>query len=155
MTNFSAKNSPAADAAISALKEQARRLRVRAGRGALGHSAALERVAQLRGHRDWNTLRATVARRMRGCPVAPGQRVEGRYLGHPMSGNVVRAEPGRDSGTWSITLVFDQPVTVADLDGMTAARTRVSAVIDQNGQTAEALSTGTPHLALSLDTETA
>ncbi|MEM1163498.1 MAG: glyoxalase superfamily protein [Pseudomonadota bacterium] len=131
---------------MAALKHQARRLRLVTGRDRMTHSSALEAIAHGRGYRDWNTLSATVRTRMQGCPVEPGQRVEGRYLGRPFAGTVLRTAPGPERRLWRVTIAFDAPVEVAEIEGLSTWRKRVTGAIGPDGRTIDVISDGTPHL---------
>ena len=136
-------------APIAELKEQAKRLRGRLnGAGVeLSHSAALELLAQQHGLRDWNTLRA-MAEKVPHLPMKIGDRVSGRYLGQPFTGEV-KALSMLDRGRRRrVTLHFDAPVDVVTFDSFSSYRQRVTAVIDGEGVSPSRRSDGTPHLVL-------
>lgn len=135
---------------LDELKDQARRLRkslADAGT-AVGHSRSLELVARQYGYADWNTLHAAVG----NAPprrFLPGERVSGRYLGQPFTGEILGLEaltsaPGRSR----ITLHFDEPVDVVTFASFSAFRRRVSATIDEDGVSPARTSNGQPHLVL-------
>lgn len=137
---------------VAALKGQARTLRLREkARGrALSRSAALEEIARRRGYRDWNTISGVIAQRMQGCPVTAGARIQGHYLGHPVSGTLAQVSPGPQARTWRLDLVLDQPVDVARSEAFAALRQRIKANIGPDGCTAEVTSDGVPHLQIDL-----
>ncbi len=132
------------------LKAQAKRLR--ADLGAKGtqmtHAAALETVAHQWGMRDWNTLAAKAD----VTPVSwhPGQRVSGRYLGHPFTGRIKAAEQV-SSGFWTLTVRFDAPVDVVESEHFSALRRQVNATINPRGETPQKTSNGQPHMVIGPD----
>jgi len=137
---------------LDTLKAQAKRLRTAmADKGTpLAQSAALETVARQWGFRDWNTLSAKAKSAPRPNADAGwqvGQRVHGRYQGHPFEGalKAVRAAQG---GFWYLTVVFDTPVDVVESDAFSALRRQVNVVLGADGTTHARLSNGTPHMAL-------
>ena len=91
------------------LKTQAKRLRSDlAARGqTISHAQALETIAHQWGARDWNTLSA----RAKDTPQPgyhPGQRISGRYLGHPFVGQIKAADrvgSARYRLTWSLSAI--------------------------------------------------
>ena len=134
---------------IDELKTQAKRLRARLGEDGheVGHSKALELIAQQYGYRDWNTLHAAVGNRERP-PVTLGARVAGRYLGQSFAGEVIAVADLNGSGRYRVTLQFDEPVDVVTFDSFSAFRRRVTCTIGRDGRTAEKTSNGRPHLEL-------
>lgn len=131
----------------TALKAQARRLRTalaEQGRP-VGHSAALELVAQSHGLRDWNTAAALSA------GAAPhwslGQKVSGSYLGQPFTGQILGLQ-AKSAGRFGITIGFDTPVDTVRSPHFSNLRRRVSATVTPQGRTVEHTSDGTPHLQL-------
>jgi len=134
---------------IDELKAQAKRLRVRLGEDGheIGHSKALELIAQQYGYRDWNTLHAAVGNRERP-PVTLGARVAGRYLGQSFAGEVIAVADLQGSGRYRVTLQFDEPVDVVTFDSFSAFRRRVTCTIGRDGRTAEKTSNGLPQLEL-------
>ncbi|MDK3019899.1 glyoxalase superfamily protein [Pseudodonghicola flavimaris] len=137
-------------AKITAYKAQAKSLRaLLAAQGTpISHSQALELVAHQQGARDWNTLRALAARPDRGNarPLAVGDRVVGRYLGQPFAGIVHGLSGGTHGGPRRITLQFDDPVDVVTFDSFSSFRRRVTATIDETGQSPQKTSNGVPQL---------
>lgn len=127
------------------LKAQAKRLR--ADLGAKGtpmtHASALETVAHQWGMRDWNTLAAKAD--VSAVQWHPGQRVSGRYLGHPFRG-VIKAASLASSGFWSLTVRFDAPVDVVESEHFTSLRQQVNATINAAGESPQKTSNGQPHM---------
>jgi len=131
-------------ARLARFKAEARRLREGAGPG-FPHSQALEAVAHRNGARDWNTLQATARRPVR---LAVGDRVAGRYLGHPVFARVHAVQATPNPGRLRLTLHLDQPVDVVTFESFSAYRQRIRAMIGPDGRTAEKTSDGIPHLEL-------
>jgi hypothetical protein len=129
------------------LKAQAKRLRADlAARGqTLSHAEALETVAHQWGARDWNTIAARAANSHPGW--APGQRVTGRYLGHPFVGEVKAARQS-SSGYWALTLRFDRPIDVVTSELFSAFRRQVNTTVNAHGQSPQKTSDGQPHMVL-------
>ena len=137
---------------IESLKAQARKLRADLANtgNPVSHSRALELVAHQHGYKDWNTIHAAAGNRPSGPPVYLGQAVSGRYLGHPVSGQVIGIHSRIDPGRWRVTLQLDEPVDVVKFDSFSAYRSRINATIDMDGTTLEKTSDGAPHLRLDL-----
>ncbi len=135
---------------LATAKEMATKLRAeRSAAGApLPHSKALELIAHQHGYRDWNAFRAALAERPRLCPVTPGQRVRGRYLGQPFEGAVLKAAPTESDGFYRVVFRFDAPVDVVRFDSFSAMRQQVACMLDVDGRTAERTSDGAPQLEL-------
>ncbi len=138
--------------AIEALKAQAKRLRAALDSDgtAIGHSRSLELLAHQHGYKDWNTLHAAVGNRPLACPVVPGQRVSGQYLGQSFDGEVLSVQNLVSPGRFRVTLLFDEPVDVVTFDSFSAFRKRVSCSIGTAGFTTEKTSNGQPQLRLDL-----
>lgn len=134
--------------AISAMKQQARRLRaaMQDAGTPLSHSAALETVAKQHGHRDWNTATAA-ARWENPSPWQVGQAVRGRYLNQPFTGRLKAVSEGV-GGFWRLTVQFDAPVDVVTSQRFSNLRSQVRCVINAQGTTTQKTSDGTPHMAL-------
>lgn len=134
---------------IDALKQQAKRLRAGLDKDGdfLTHSESLELIAKQYGFRDWNTLHAAAGNRPPIQRFHLGARVKGRYLGQPFTGEVIslRSMP---PDHLRVTLKFDQPVDVVSFESFSAFRSRVSAVINAEGVTAEKISGGAPQLVM-------
>ncbi len=130
---------------VTELKTQARRLRdsLRASGVDLSHSAALEQIAHQHGARDWNTLHALAGNQL---TLRIGERVKGRYLGQPFTGEVRGLAVRGDGSHQRVTLHFDEPVDVVTFDSFSAYRQRVSADIGPDGTSPQRISTGEPQL---------
>jgi hypothetical protein len=131
-----------------AMKAQAKRLRkALAETGTIiGHSRALELVAQANGARDWNTAAAQSRQNSPSWQI--GQAVSGRYLGHAFTGRI-HAVSARSPGWHRVTIDFDSPVDVIASAHFSSFRRRVSAMVGADGVTVEKTSNGQPHLQLS------
>lgn len=129
------------------LKSQAKRLRSDlAARGqTLSHAAALETIAHQWGARDWNTLSALAADGNSGW--GPGQRVWGRYLGHPFAGEVKAARQSAN-GFWSLTLRFDEAIDVVASELFSSLRRQVNTTVNPDGHSPQKTSDGQPHVIL-------
>ncbi|GFE52331.1 hypothetical protein So717_40840 [Roseobacter cerasinus] len=131
-----------------ALKAQAKRLRIKLAETGqtLSHSAALEAVAHQWGARDWNTLSAWAGEQPK--PVwQVGQRVSGRYLGHPFRGHI-RAAQQRGTTHWRLTLRLDAPVDVARSPHFSCLRQHISCTLDARGRSPQKTSDGVPQMVL-------
>lgn len=139
MTDLS--NVPSTDA----LKQQAKRLRQQLYNSGVvvGHSKALELVAQQYGARDWNTLQALAGNRLH---LRVGDHVRGRYLGQAYSGKVRGLSLMGDGESRHITLHFDAPVDVVRFESFSSLRQRVQGVIGWDGCSARKTSDGVPQL---------
>ena len=130
---------------IDAFKTEARRLR--AARETAGtpvsHSQALELVAAAQGARDWNTL---VARPGGNRPLEVGDRVAGRYLGQPFTGLVRASALSGKPGWRQVELQFDHPVDVVSFESFSNFRSRVTAVVDEDGRSPQKTSDGRPQM---------
>lgn len=131
---------------IDEMKAEAKRLRAAlAAEGVeIGHCAALERVAQGHGYRDWNTAHA-VAGNAPPPPVRPGERVTGSYLKQPFRGEVLGVVTLGEN-RFRVTLDFDEAVDVVEFASFSNFRKRVVKVVDAWGESAERTSDGAPHL---------
>lgn len=129
------------------LKAQAKRLRSDlAERGkTLSHAEALETIAHQWGARDWNTLAAKAADVHQGW--APGQRISGRYLGHPFKGEIKAARQSAN-GYWSLTLRFDEAIDVVTSAHFSSFRRQVSTTVTPKGVSPQKTSDGRPHMVL-------
>lgn len=133
-----------------AAKAQAKRLRAElAGQGtALSHGQALEHVARLHGCRDWNTLYAALNQRPNRIVLRPGDRVQGRYLGQPFTGELTGLRDLGAKGRAEVTIRFDRPVDVVQFDSFSNFRHRIAATIGPDGCSARRTSDGQPQLVL-------
>ncbi|PWV97170.1 hypothetical protein DFR52_10782 [Hoeflea marina] len=137
---------------LSALKDQARRLRARleSQGGPISHSQALELVAAQHGFADWNTLHAAAGNRPGIDRLTPGARVTGAYLGQPFTARVVGVQTLTSAaGLLRVSLDLDEAVDVVSFDSFSAFRKRVNGVIGEDGQSREKTSNGRPQLQLS------
>lgn len=132
-----------------ALKAQARRLRARLGDAGhqMSHAMALEAVAHQWGLRDWNTLCA-LAQDGPTHQWQVGQRITGRYLGHPFQGTIKTASQ-RAGGFWRLTIRFDEPVDVVRSDKFSCLRRQINCSVDARGHSPQKTSDGRPQVVLS------
>lgn len=130
---------------FDALKTQARRLRQALAEDGdfITHSEALELLAKQLGYRDWNTLHAAVGNRP--SPPQLGERVSGAYLGQDFSGEIIGVE-SLSAGRHRVTIIFDEAVDVVTFDSFSAFRKRVTAIISDDGASAEKTSDGRPQM---------
>lgn len=130
---------------VDALKTQAKRLREKlkdAGM-VLSHSETLELIAHQHGARDWNTLRANAPKMV---DFKVGDRVQGRYLGQPFTGEIRGLSALGDGSHRHVTLHFDTPVDVVTFDSFSAYRQRVKGEIGWDGRSTRKTSDGEPQL---------
>lgn len=131
---------------LTALKNQARNLRKALAQSGteIGHSQALELVAQSHGARDWNTAHAAA----HDAPLWQfGGPVRGRYLGQPFTGRVIAASE-RGPKHHALTIAFDKPVNVSKSALMEVPRKRINATVNTAGRSIGHTSDGQPHLVL-------
>lgn len=136
---------------VAELKAQARRLRaaLAANGQTLSHSQALELLSAQHGFRDWNT--ACAAASSAPAPaIAVGNRVSGHYMRQAFAGEIIGLSRLGRSGHIRVTLQFDQPVDVVSFQSFSAHRSRVTAVIREDGQSVSKTSDGEPHLKMRL-----
>jgi hypothetical protein len=134
---------------LNELKSQARSLRqaLAAFGHAVSHSQSLELLARQMGHRDWNTLHASIGNSL-PSPYTLGQKVRGAYLGQRFTGEIIGLREMADGARYHLTLRFDAPVDVIRFASMTNLRSQVTAIVNRAGTTAEKTSDGQPHLVL-------
>ena len=134
---------------IDDYKREARILRdTLAGDGKpISHSQALETVARLHGHRDWNTLHAAALSNRPPPLPGLGDRVGGTFLGQKFSG-VVLGVQSMTGGLTRFVIRFDEPVDVVTHDSFSSFRSRVTALVDDEGISPQRTSNGTPHMVL-------
>ncbi len=137
------------DDQIQRLKEQAGRLKdkFKASGEALGHSQALELIAQYYGYKDWNTLSAAV--RSQTLPLIKGDRVSGQYLSHPFTATVVEVRAERVGWYW-LRLQLDEAIDVVESRHFSSWRSQLRATVNREGVTDAKTSNGVPHLQLDL-----
>jgi hypothetical protein len=138
----------------SMMKLQARRLRQEMNDAGMpvSHSRSLELVARMHGWRDWNTARGSAPQTPThaAAPVELGGKVAGRYLGHPFRATVTGVQALAGGAHWRVQLRIDEPVDVVAFEGFSALRSRLDAIVNAAGRTAQKTSDGQPHLALDL-----
>lgn len=130
---------------IEALKAQAKRLRQALAEDGdfISHSEALELLAKQLGYRDWNTLYAAAGNRPSELQL--GDRVSGAYLGQAFAGEIIGIET-LSGGRRRVTIEFDNPVDVVTFESFSAYRKRVSAIVGEDGCSAEKTSNGRPQM---------
>lgn len=135
---------------LARLKDQAGRMRARAaaeGR-TMTRAEALEKLARLLGHRDWNTLHAAAAHVPEGAPVKTGDRLRLRYMGVAAEGRVRSVHDGAAEGLWRVVIDLPAPLTIPTADGIDLTRRRLHGDVDAKGLSPARRSDGTPHLDL-------
>lgn len=113
----------------------------------ISHSAALERVSQELGFRDWNAASARLSN-LPEVPVQVGDRVSGLYLKKPFEGVVLAVRDIGGGSAFEVTLHFDEPVDVVEFESFSAYRQRVTATIAADGSSWSKTSDGHPHMRL-------
>ncbi|TWI28182.1 glyoxalase superfamily protein [Paracoccus sulfuroxidans] len=120
---------------------------------AISHAQALELIARQQGARDWNTLHARLAQRNAPAELALNDRVRGRYLGQPFTGQIIGL-----SGPAShrqISIRFDRPVDVVRFKSFSNLRHQIRATIDEHGRSHRHTSDGEPQLIVEADKDSA
>ena len=136
---------------IKQLKNEARTLRqsLENDGTVTSHSKSLELLAKWYGYRDWNTLFAAAPSEQEKHLPHVGERISGFYLGQKFEGSVTGAHQlGPDK--MRMTIKFDAPLDVVTFDSFLNYRQRVTATVDQNGQSVEKTSNGRPHMEINL-----
>ena len=129
-------------------KAKALRKRLAAEGVELGHSKALERIAQDYGFRDWNGLRAAIAvHREHSWNV--GDRVTGRYLAQPFAATV-RSSDQQLPGWYRLVLDLDEAVDVVRFESFSNLRKQIRVEVGPKGHSKERTSDGVPHVELDL-----
>ncbi|QQR40960.1 glyoxalase superfamily protein [Devosia rhizoryzae] len=131
------------------LKSEAKSLRetrAKAGQD-LTHGAALEEVARAHGFRDWNTARAALPDRV-AVPFQVGMRVKGFYLEQPFRGLLIGVQLSSSMSTYTVTVMFDEPVNVTPDFMFAATRQRVTATVDIRGISPALRGNGEPQMRL-------
>ncbi|PJE31018.1 hypothetical protein SAMN06297129_3653 [Pseudooceanicola antarcticus] len=131
---------------VESVKAQARALRqeLQARGTPVSHAEALEIVARQHGARDWNTLHARLGRRNAPEGLAPGDRVNGRYLGQAYRGKIVGLSGPQ--GFRQVQIALDEPVDSVTFESFSNWRHRLRGTIDETGVSRRRTSDGTPHL---------
>lgn len=136
----------------SSLKSEAKELRdslARAGQS-LSHSAALEQIAQKHGFRDWNTARAALPERAL-APFQVGQRVSGLYLEQKFAGQIIGVQMSGNMQSFTVTILFDEPVNVTPTFMFAVMRHRVTATVDEHGFSISQRGNGQPQMQIFRD----
>ena len=110
------------------------------------HGAALEAVARHHGFRDWNAAAALLPESA-PVPLMAGDRVTGRYLGHAFEGTLLAAG-SEGAGLTRVTVQFDRPINVTAGSPYAHIRRRVSAVLDEAGDSPARTGDGAPQMHL-------
>lgn len=136
---------------LARLKHQAGRMRARAAaKGeAMSQAEALEKLARMLGHRDWNTLHAAAGRTPEGAPVQTGDKLRLRYMGVPAEGRVRSVQDGAEAGLWRVVIDLPAPLSIPTAEGIDLTRRRLHGDVDEKGRSPARRSDGTPHLDLS------
>ena len=136
---------------LDTVKSQAKSLRqsLAASGHTISHSEALELIAKQHGHRDWNTLHASLGNNA-GPPWIVGSRVTGAYLGRRFAGEIIGIRDIADGSRFRITVRFDKAVDVIPFESMSNLRKQVNTVVDRAGRTWEKTSDGQPHMVLDM-----
>jgi hypothetical protein len=112
----------------------------------MGHSEALENIAQQAGYADWNGYCPTL-KEQHSTLVGTGLAISGLYLQHKFCGHILRSLPqGEDAGCWRITIQFETPVDVVASPSFSNFRSRVDAIVALNGVSFAKISNGCPQL---------
>ncbi len=137
---------------LDGLKAQAKRLRADLAQSSesISHGRALELIAHQYGYRDWNTICAAADNDPAPVPVKLGERVTGRYLGQPFSGEITGLQILIPTGRCRIAVEFDEPVDVVTFDSFSAFRKRVTCVVGSDGKSGKKTSNGVPHMVLDI-----
>ena len=118
-------------------KAQARHLRDGLGADgiALTHGRALELVAKMHGHRDWNTLSAVSHNPKPEAPVFHlGQNVDALVHGKPGRGRVIGLEETINPDVLRLTVLFNPAVDMSTSEHFSAKRTRVTMEFGRDGR---------------------
>ena len=112
----------------------------------LGHSQALERIAQDHGFKDWNGFHAAIeADQSEAWGV--GARVTGRYLSQPFAATILSSEQLRP-GWFRLVLNLDEAVDVVRFDSFSNLRKQIRVEVGPAGHSKERTSDGRPHVEL-------
>lgn len=112
----------------------------------LGHSKALERIAQDHGFRDWNGFHAAIEADQSEA-LGVGARVTGRYLSQPFAATILSSElllPG----WFRLVLNLDEAVDVVRFDSFSNLRKQIRVEVGPAGYSKERTSDGKPHVGL-------
>ncbi|MEM6312161.1 MAG: glyoxalase superfamily protein [Pseudomonadota bacterium] len=112
----------------------------------LGHSQALERIAQDYGFRDWNAFHAAIENNQSNT-WGVGARVTGRYLSQPFAATILSSEPLRP-GWFRLVLNLDEAVDVVRFESFSNMRKQIRVEVGPAGHSKERTSDGRPHVEL-------
>jgi hypothetical protein len=118
-------------------KTQARHLRDGLGADgvSLTHGKALELVAKMHGHRDWNTLSAASQAMKPEVPVFQlGQNVDALVHGKPGKGRIIGLEETINPDVLRLTVLFNPAVDMSTSEHFSAKRTRVTMEFGRDGR---------------------
>ena len=118
-------------------KAQARHLRDQLGADgvALTHGRALELVAKMHGHRDWNTLSAVSQTVKVETPEFQlGQAVDALVHGKPGKGRIIGLEETINPDVLRLTVQFNPAVDMSTSAHFSANRTRVTMEFGRDGR---------------------
>lgn len=131
---------------IDNAKTQAKALRValQAQGTTISHAQALELIARQHGAKDWNTLYARLALRNAPPELALSDRVRGRYLGQPFTGQIIGLSGPANHR--QISIRFDTPIDVVRFESFSNLRHQIKATINEYGRSHRHTSDGEPQL---------
>ena len=139
------------------LKQQAKRLRAHLASDGqtISHAQALETVAHQYGYKDWNTLsvasleqsQARAGQSDMSNHFQVGNWVKGAFMGKPFTGEILGVQL-HVSGSYGLTIRFDEPVDVVEFESFSSMRSRVNVQVNGSGVSPKKRSDGTPHLVL-------
>ncbi len=137
---------------IDTIKSRAKILRadLAASNTPISHSRSLELISHHMGFKDWNTLHVKIGNRPEISPLMLGSIVTGKYLGIPISGEVVGLRAFGGGSRYDVSLHLAEPVDVSKFDSFSAFRQRIRCTVDRNGHAYSKTSNGQPHLVLDL-----
>ena len=118
-------------------KAQARHLREQLGADgiALTHGRALELVAKMHGHRDWNTLSAAApSDKPQAAAFHLGQNVEALVHGKPGKGRIIGLEETINPDVLRLTVQFNPAVDMSTSAHFSAKRTRMTMEFGRDGR---------------------
>jgi hypothetical protein len=133
---------------LSEAKTMAKALRKRLAEDGvvLGHSQALERIAQDHGFKDWNGFHAVIEAGQSDTWTI-GRRVTGRYLSQPFEATVRFSEELRP-GWFRLVLDLDEAVDVVRFERFSNLRKQIRIEVGPAGHSKERTTDGTPHVQL-------
>lgn len=131
---------------IDEAKAQAKALRaaLQAQGTAISHAQSLEMIARQHGARDWNTLHAQLKLRNAPPDLALSDRVRGRYLGQPFTGQIIGISGPANHR--QISIRFDTPIDVVRFESFSNLRRQINSTINEHGRSHRRTSDGEPQL---------